>query len=106
MFLRKIATLVERILRKSAENLVPDRKFQFEFQGTGATMDDEMLPAVAANRAWTSYLAVHDDVDPLDARRCTLERYLRQRWQAGECDTEELTCLGLAYLARVPSDSW
>ena len=69
-------------------------------------MDDEMLPTVAANRAWTLYLAVHDDVDPLDARRCTLERYLRQRWQAGERNPEELTCLGLAHLARVPGDTW
>lgn len=64
-------------------------------------MDDEMLlPTVAANRAWTLYLAVHDDVDPLDARRCTLERYLRQRWQAGECNAEELTCSSRARSGR------
>ena len=29
-----------------------------------------------------------------------LERHLQQRWKAGECDPEELTCSGLAYLER------
>lgn len=34
-------------------NLRHDRELQPEFQGMGATMDDEMLPTVAAHKAWT-----------------------------------------------------
>lgn len=104
MFLRQITTLVELPVMEKMETF--DMIASCNRNLTGATMDDEMLPTVAANRAWTLYLAVHDDVDPLDARRCTLERYLRQRWQAGECNPEELTCLGLAHLSRVPGDTW
>ena len=37
-------------------------------------MDDESPPRVAADRAWTIYLAAHADVDAADHRRCTLER--------------------------------
>ena len=69
-------------------------------------MDDESPPRVAADRAWTIYLAAHADVDAADHRRCTLERYLHGRWQAGESDPEELTCSGLSYLSRLGPDSW
>jgi len=41
-----------------------------------------------------------------DQRRCSLERYLSGKWQAGESDPEELTCCGLSYLARLGSESW
>jgi len=37
---------------------------------------DEPL-RVAIERAWTVHLATHNDVDAADARRCSLERYLR-----------------------------
>jgi hypothetical protein len=55
-------------------------------------------------RAWSLYLAIHTNVDPADVHRCTLERYLQQRWDFGEKDLEELTCCGLAYLSRLPCD--
>jgi hypothetical protein len=70
-------------------------------------MDDESPPRVASDRAWTIYLAARADVDAADHRRCTLERYLHGRWQAGESDPEELTCSGLSHLWRLrPADSW
>ena len=38
---------------------------------------------------------------PDDERRCTLERFVRERWQAGETDLDELTCSGLSFLSRL-----
>ena len=67
-------------------------------------MDDELRTAV--DRAWTVHLATNGDVDAADQRRCSLERYLNGKWQAGEHDPEELTCCGLSYLARLGSESW
>ena len=61
---------------------------------------------VAVDQAWTVHLATHTDVDAADPRRCSLERYLSERWEAGESDPEELTCYGLSYLARLRSESW
>jgi hypothetical protein len=70
------------------------------------TLNDEIPPRLAVDRAWTIYLAAHADVDAADHRRCTLERYLRDRWNAGENDPEELTCLGLSFLWRLERDNW
>ena len=53
-------------------------------------MNDEFPPPIAVDRAWTIYLATHANVDAADHRRCTLERYLCDRWHAGESDPEEL----------------
>jgi hypothetical protein len=69
-------------------------------------MGDEFPLKIAVDRAWTVHLATHNDVEPGDYRRCTLERYLNGKWQAGESDPEELTCYGLSYLARLGSKSW
>lgn len=69
-------------------------------------MDDSSPLKVAVQRAWSLHLATHDDVDAADARRCSLERYLRRKWQTGESDLEELTCCGLSYLARLRTESW
>ena len=63
-------------------------------------MNDESPLKIAIDRAWTVHLATHKDVDPSDPRRCSLERHLTGKWQAGESDPEELTCQGLFYLAR------
>ena len=52
------------------------------------------------------YLATHANVDAADYRRCTLERYLCDRWHAGESDPEELTCSGLSFLWRLERDNW
>ena len=55
----------------------------------------------ATQQAWSIYLARHNTVVPEDERRCTLERFLRERWQAGETDLDELTCSGLSFLSRL-----
>ena len=49
---------------------------------------------IAVNRAWTIYLATRRDVDEADQRRCTLERYLNEKWRSGENDPETLPYLG------------
>ncbi len=69
-------------------------------------MDDKAPQKIAVDVAWNLYLGFHSDVDPADARRCTLERYLQGRWEAGESDPEELACSGLAYLSRLPPEDW
>ena len=38
-----------------------------------------------------------------DERRCLLERHLQER-KARENEVEELTCVGLAYLKRLPGE--
>jgi hypothetical protein len=68
-------------------------------------VDDGAVVKIALDRAWTVHLALHEDVDPADARRCTLARYLDRKLETGQTDPEELTCAGLAFLSRPPSDA-
>ena len=68
-------------------------------------MHDEDALRTAVDRTWSIYLTA-SDLDAADQRRCSMERYLKARWQAGESDPEELTCHGLSYLARVGAESW
>ena len=49
-------------------------------------MDGESPLKIAVDRAWTGTYATHKDVDAGDPRRCSLERYLTGKWQAGEND--------------------
>ena len=65
---------------------------------------DEVPLRIAVDRAWTIYLTTRSDVDPADQRRCMLERYLSEKWHAGENDPEELTCYGLSYLNRLDTE--
>ena len=69
-------------------------------------MDDNFPLKIAVDQAWTVHVATHPDIHAADPRRCSLERYVSERWEAGESDTEELTCYGLSYLARLKSESW
>lgn len=69
-------------------------------------MDDDSPLKVAVDRAWTVHLATHKDVDAGDERRCSLERYLSGKLQAGESDPDELTCHGLSYLARLGPEGY
>ena len=69
-------------------------------------MTEELILRQAVETAWSVYLATHCDVDIADQRRCSLSRHLEARLQAGENNTEELACIGLAYLDRVPDDVW
>jgi hypothetical protein len=69
---------------------------------------DESAARKAFVRAWGIYLAKNETVSENDARRCTLERYLKRRCQAGESDPDELTSAGLWYLTRIDAltDAW
>jgi hypothetical protein len=69
-------------------------------------MVDEVPLRKAVDTAWTIYLAAHRDVDVADDRRCLLERHLQRSLEAGQSETEVLTCSGLAYLDRLPKDEW
>ena len=55
----------------------------------------------ATQQAWSIYLARNNAVAPEDELRCTLERFVHERWRAGETDLDELTCLGLSFLSRL-----
>ena len=57
--------------------------------------------ALALNTAWSIYIVNNSHVHADDARRCTLERYLALRLQAGETELEELAVDGLAYLRKL-----
>ena len=101
-------------LRRSDRPIIIGKKWQLfhpsriiqqpRFWSSG--MDDKFPLRVAVDQAWTVHLATHTDIDAADPRRCSLERYLSERWEAGESDPEELTCRGLSYLARLRSESW
>jgi hypothetical protein len=69
-------------------------------------MADDLALRLAVDRAWSVHLATHNEIDPADPRRCSLERYLREKLKAGESGPEELTCYGLSYLARLGSERW
>jgi hypothetical protein len=56
-------------------------------------MDDKFPLKVAVDQAWTVHLATRTDVDAADPRRCSLERYVSERWEAGESDPEEFGVL-------------
>ena len=61
----------------------------------------------ATEQAWSIYLARNDTVAPDDGRRCSLDRFVRERWQAGETDLDELTCSGLSFRSRLPlTECW
>jgi hypothetical protein len=64
-------------------------------------MADPDIANVALARAWSVYLLINSNVDRNDARRTTLERFIRQRCDAGADNTELLVVDGLKYLKRV-----
>lgn len=65
------------------------------------------LYMAAAQQAWSIYLHSNTAIAPEDGRRCSLERFVWERWQSGEKDLDELTCSGLAFLSRLPStENW
>ena len=62
---------------------------------------EQCLYLRATQQAWSIYLAQNDAVSPEDGRRCSLERFVRERWKAGETSLDELTCSGLSFLSRL-----
>jgi hypothetical protein len=70
-------------------------------------MDSPDIVAAAFARAWSVYRLIHRGIDDNDARRVGLQRFIRQRCEAGETDTELLAVEGLKYLKGlegVPED--
>src|SRR5689334_16590704 len=61
-------------------------------------MNSPDIAEAAFARAWGVYLLIHSGIDENDARRESLQRFIRQRCEAGETDTELLAVEGLKYL--------
>jgi hypothetical protein len=54
-----------------------------------------------ASSVWSVYLTMHTEVDENDQRRCTLHRFIKKRYAAGERDYDDLMGSGLAYLKKL-----
>jgi len=70
-------------------------------------MNSPEIAETAFERAWSVYRLIHSGIDDNDARREGLQRFIRQRCEDGETDTELLAVEGLKYLKGlegVPED--
>jgi len=61
-------------------------------------MNSPDIAEAALARAWSVYLLIHSGINDNDARRASLQRFIRQRCEEGETDTELLAVEGLKYL--------
>jgi hypothetical protein len=61
-------------------------------------MNGPDIAEAAFARAWSVYRLIHSGIDENDARRAGLQRFIRQRCEAGQTDTELLAVEGLKYL--------
>jgi hypothetical protein len=61
-------------------------------------MNSPDIAEAAFARAWSVYRLIHSGIDENDARRASLQRFIQQRCEAGETDTELLAVEGLKYL--------
>ena len=61
-------------------------------------MNSPDIIETAFARAWNVYRLIHSGIDENDARRASLQRFIRQRCDAGETDTELLAVEGLKFL--------
>jgi hypothetical protein len=61
-------------------------------------MAERSAADLAFERAWSIYLLINAGVDENDARRTSLERFIRRRCEAGEDDPESLAVAGLKHL--------
>jgi hypothetical protein len=64
-------------------------------------MADPDTASVAFARAWQVYLLINTGIDENDERRVTLDRFIRQRSEAGVTDAELLVVEGLKYMKRL-----
>ena len=70
-------------------------------------MNSPEIAETAFERAWSVYRLIHSGIDDNDSRREGLQRFIRQRCEEGETDTELLAVEGLKYLKGlegVPED--
>jgi hypothetical protein len=64
-------------------------------------MADRDVASAALARVWNVYRLINVGIDENDARRATLERFLRKQRDAGVTDVELLSVEGLKFLKRV-----
>ena len=72
-------------------------------------MADPDVASAALVRAWSAYRLINQGVHENDACRASLERFIRQRREAGVEDVEMLAVAGLKFLKKLdqpgtPSD--
>jgi hypothetical protein len=61
-------------------------------------MADPDIVEIACARAWGVYLLINRSIDENDEWRDKLRRFIRERWEAGDNETEFLAVEGLKYL--------
>jgi hypothetical protein len=61
-------------------------------------MAERSAANIAFERAWSIYLLVNTGVDENDARRTSLERFIRRQCEAVQGDPETLVVAGLQHL--------
>jgi hypothetical protein len=61
-------------------------------------MADPDVARAALVRAWSAYRLINQGIHENDERRTSLERFLRQRCEAGIQDAEMLAVAGLKFL--------
>ena len=64
-------------------------------------MADRDVASAALARVWDVYRLINLGVDENDARRTTLDRFLRKQRDAGVTDVELLAVEGLKFLKRL-----
>ena len=64
-------------------------------------MADPDAASAAFVRAWGAYRLINQKVHENDERRASLERFIRQRYQAGVEDVELLAVAGLKFLKQL-----
>ena len=71
-------------------------------------MADPDVASAAFARAWSAYRLIHPNVHENDEKRASLERFIRQRREAGIDDPEMLAVAGLKFLKQLDQSgtSW
>ena len=64
-------------------------------------MADPDIVEIACARAWGVYLLINRGIDEKDPRQKILEGFIRERWEAGNNETELLAVEGLKYLKKL-----
>ena len=64
-------------------------------------MADPDVASAAFVRAWSAYRLINQEIHENDERRASLERFIRQRREAGVNDVEMLAVAGLKFLKKL-----
>jgi hypothetical protein len=64
----------------------------------GKVMAEPDVASAAFARAWSAYRLINQGVHENDERRASVERFIRQRHEAGIDDVEMLAVAGLKFL--------